>query len=155
MDRGRLVDAESIIDQILSTPVEGVTFLGGEPFAQAEALAYIGRSIKKHDMSVVTFTGYIFEDLKRASRQDFDELLDVTDLLIDGPFQKDRIDFSRPWVGSSNQRFHFLTNRYAHLAEELSSIPNRIEVRMKPDGRILINGLAEPEDMAALIRDLA
>lgn len=106
-------------------------------------------------MSVVTFTGYLFEEIKAANRQDYDELLAVTDLLIDGPFQKDYVDFSRPWVGSSNQRFHFLTDRYAHLADEISSIPNRIEVRMKPDGRILINGLAVTEDMSALIRGLA
>lgn len=156
LDGGRLVDADFLADQILSGPsVEGVTYLGGEPFFQAAALAYIGRRIRAHGLSVVTFTGHLLEEIKAANRQDYDELLAVTDLLIDGPFQKDCVEFSRPWVGSSNQRFHFLTDRYADLAGEISSIPNRIEVRMKPDGRILINGLAATEDMAALIRGVA
>lgn len=152
---GRLVDAESLSDQIISGPlVEGVTFLGGEPFAQASALASIGRRIKEHGMSVLTFTGYLLEEIKAAKRPDYDELLAVTDLLIDGPFQKDKVEFTRPWVGSSNQRFHFLTDRYAHLAHVLESVPNRIEVRIGPDGRVLINGLAATEDMNALIRDI-
>jgi anaerobic ribonucleoside-triphosphate reductase activating protein len=54
-------------------------------------------------------------------------------------------------VGSANQRFHFLTSRYAHLAERLTTIPNRLEVRLRPDGRIEINGLAAPEAMRRLI----
>lgn len=129
--------------------------MGGEPFFQAAALAHVGRRVRLHGMSVVTFTGYLLEEISAANQQGYNELLAVTDLLIDGPFEKDHIDFSRPWVGSSNQRFHFLTDRYAHLADEILSIPNRIEVRMKPDGRIFINGLAATEDMAALIRGIS
>ncbi len=153
VDRGQLVDPDALAEQIISdASVEGVTFLGGEPFAQAAALAYIGGRIRQHGMSVVSFTGYLFEQIKAANRQDYDALLAVTDLLIDGPFQRDKVDFSRPWVGSSNQRFHFLTNRYAYLAQDLASVPNRIEVRLKSDGRILINGLASLDDLETIIR---
>lgn len=155
VEGGRLVDTDILAGEILSDPsIEGVTFLGGEPFAQAGALADIGRRIKSHGMSVVTFTGYTLEDIESAKRDDYDELLSVTDLLIDGPFQKNSIDFSRPWVGSRNQRYHFRTDRYAHLAAKLSSLPNRLEVRLMPDGRVLINGLAVQEDMKALIQGI-
>ncbi|MDR0577550.1 MAG: radical SAM protein [Candidatus Accumulibacter sp.] len=150
---GTLVDADALADGILSgPPVEGVTFLGGEPFAQAAALARIGRRVRAHGLSVVTFTGYRLDEIRAAGRKAHDDLLDVTDLLIDGPFQKEKTDYSRPWVGSSNQQFHFLTDRYAHLAQKLDTIPNRIEVRMGADGRILVHGLAPLESMAALIR---
>ena len=155
-DGGRLVDADFLAARIMSErSIEGVTFLGGEPFFQATALAYIGRRIKAHGLSVVTFTGYLLEEIKAANRQDYDELLAVTDLLIDGPFQREKAELIRPWVGSSNQRFHFLSTRYRHLANDFISIPNRLEVRIKPDGRIFINGLAGSEDMAELIRSLA
>lgn len=155
VDGGQCVDADFLADRIISdSSVQGVTFLGGEPFAQAAPLAYIGRRIRSHSKSVVTFTGYLLEEIKAASRQDYDELLAVTDILIDGPFQKDCVELTRPWVGSGNQRFHFLTDRYAYLADKLASIPNRIEVRLKPDGRVFINGLATTEDMASLIRGI-
>lgn len=149
------MQTDALVTRILAEPgLEGVTFLGGEPFAQAEALAHIGRQVKAHGLSVVTFSGYWLEELKAANLKDYEELLAVTDLLIDGPFQKDNVDFSRPWVGSRNQRYHFLTARYQHLAEELSVIANRLEIRIQPDGRILINGLAAPDDMRALIRGI-
>ena len=152
---GQTFDTQRLISKIVDgPPVEGVTFLGGEPFAQAAALAEIARGVKAHGLTVLTFTGYLLGDLQKANRVDFDELLADTDLLIDGPFQNERVQFTRPWVGSSNQRFHFLTDRYAHLAPTLSSIPNRIEVRLDPDGRIFVSGLAPISDMKRLITDV-
>ena len=152
---GQTLDTQYLIAKIVDgPPVEGVTFLGGEPFAQAAALAEIARGVKARGMTVLTFTGYWLEDLKKANRVDFDELLAATDLLIDGPFQREQVQFTRPWVGSSNQRYHFLTDQYAHLASRLNSIPNRIEIRLKPDGRILVSGLAPISDMKRLIEDV-
>ena len=150
---GKVVDTQNLASQILDGPeVEGVTFLGGEPFAQAAALADLGRQLKQQGLSIVTFSGYTLEHIMNANRNDYDDLLAVTDLLIDGPFLRKKVDYSRPWVGSSNQRFHFLTNRYLHLAPTLASIPNRIEIRLKPDGRILINGLAPIDEMKSFIQ---
>jgi anaerobic ribonucleoside-triphosphate reductase activating protein len=151
---GQNYDTQLLISQIVNgPPVEGVTFLGGEPFAQAAAVTEIARHLKAQGMSVMTFTGYMLEDLQKAHREDFDDLIATTDLLIDGPFQRANVQFSRPWVGSSNQRFHFLTDRYLHLANTLTSIPNRVEVRLKPDGRILVSGLAPINDLKWLTRD--
>ncbi len=154
VDGGVLVDTVALAKQILEgrPRVEGVTFLGGEPFAQATALAEIGRMIKPHGLSVVTFTGHRRDDIEKANRKDFNALLEVTDLLIDGPFKREQIDFSRPWVGSTNQRFHFLTDRYLDLVPRLDKLPNKIEIRLKPDGRILINGLAPIGDLRSLIQ---
>ena len=149
---GTIVDSNYLVKQILEGPlVEGVTFLGGEPFAQATVLADIARKLKHNGLSVVTFTGYTLEFLKNAKRQDYDQLLKQTDLLIDGPFQKDNMDMSRPWVGSKNQRYHYLTKRYLYLNDILEITPNRIEVRLKPNGSIFVSGLGQVDDMQYLI----
>lgn len=145
-DGGEEVPVKEMEARILGVPdIEGVTFLGGEPFEQAEALADLGRGVRKAGLSVMTFTGYVLEDISRSPRRGWHDLLGVTDLLLDGPYVKDLTDTSRPWVGSSNQRYHFLTPRYQHLESELMSTPNRIEIRLHPDGQILINGLASTE----------
>lgn len=153
-DSGLTIDSVVLAEQILKEQprVDGVTFLGGEPFAQASALAEIGRLVKQHGLSVVTFTGYCRDEIEKANRKDFDALLEVTDLLIDGPFQQEKIDFSRPWVGSTNQRFHFLTDRYLNLVPMFETLPNKIEIRLMPDGRILINGLAPIRGLRSLIK---
>jgi anaerobic ribonucleoside-triphosphate reductase activating protein len=154
-DGGFTVEVEQLADRIVRDPeIEGVTFLGGEPFAQARALAELGKMVRQKGLSVVTFTGYTLEYLQKAGNPDYLDLLAVTDLLIDGPFQMERLDTSRPWVGSSNQRYHFLTDRYLDLKERLTQIPNRLEVRLMPDGRVLVNGLAETKVLEELLEGL-
>ena len=149
------MEVVQLAEQIVRDPeIEGVTFLGGEPFAQARALAELGRIVKQKGLSVVTFTGYTLDYLLQSGNQDYLDLLSVTDLLIDGPFQIERLDTSRPWVGSSNQRYHFLTDRYLYLKERLTEIPNRLEVRIMPDGRVLVNGLAETKVLEDLFAGL-
>jgi len=152
---GQAVQVDELAAQILQQPeVEGVTFLGGEPFDQAAALAELGQQIKAAGLSVMTFTGNTLEQLREADRADWQALLNVTDLLVDGPFQVEHLDLSRPWVGSSNQRYYFLSDRYRHLATELDQIPNRLEVRLQPDGQVLINGMATAADLEALLVNL-
>ncbi len=151
---GEEVDTEELAKRILNgSQVEGVTFVGGEPFAQAEALAHLGGILQESGLSVMTFTGYVLEGILKSSRLGWHDLVSVTDLLIDGPFRQDLADVSRPWVGSSNQRYHFLTPRYRHLESSLLNIPNRFEVRVHPDGRMFINGMATTEDLKDLFSD--
>lgn len=153
---GALIDTDALIDAIrLGPAVEGVTFLGGEPFAQSEAVATIAEGVRNNGLSVVTFTGYQIEGLIESQRHDYDRLLDATDLLIDGPFNQDLVDFSRPWVGSRNQRYHFLTERYAGLADEIMNTPNRLEVRIGSDGNVITGGLAPPQVGRSIINALA
>ena len=148
---GEVVEVSSMADRIINGPaVEGVTFLGGEPFAQAAALAELGSILHDHKLSVITFTGYTLEALQSGSREDWDRLISVTDLLIDGPYCEDLQDFSRPWTGSSNQRYHFRTDRYRDLQDKLHTIQNRLEVTISPDGMIRINGMASTDRLNAL-----
>lgn len=148
---GQDIKVEDLARLILDGPmIEGVTFVGGEPFDQAEALALLGRILKKHGLSVVTFTGYQYEVIKKSDQPWWHELLSVTDLLIDGPYILELSDLSRPWVGSSNQRYHFLTPRYENLKQSIDQIPNRIEVRIGSDGKIYINGMAGLESIKKL-----
>ena len=108
---GKLYDTKTIVDDILSQKdIEGVTFLGGEPFEQAEALGEIAEVVKKAGLGVLCFSGNYLEDLKKDVKNQ--KLLSNIDLLIDSPFEIDKLDYSRPWCGSSNQRYHFLTDRY-------------------------------------------
>jgi anaerobic ribonucleoside-triphosphate reductase activating protein len=153
---GEEVDVQDLAERILNGPsVEGVTFAGGEPFAQAEGLAHLGMIVRNRGLSVVTYTGYVLEQIQRSTRTDWHNLLAVTDVLIDGPFRADLRDVSRLWVGSSNQRVHFLTPRYRHWEDQLRNTPNRMEVRIQPNGRIDVNGIVDLERLEAWFAELA
>lgn len=121
--------------------IEGVTFLGGEPFEQAKALSELAKKVKANGFSVVCFTGYLFEELKAKNDVFVEALLSNIDLLIDGGFEQDKFDLSRPWVGSSNQRYYFLTDFYT--PEILQKYKNKIEARISKDGRLELNGMGD------------
>ena len=86
--------------------------------------------------------GYV-EDLKLDSKNK--KLLDNVDLLIDGPFEIDKVDYSRPWCGSLNQRYHFLTNRYNE--ELFEKYKNKIEVNISKNGIIFMNGMGNFDEI--------
>lgn len=135
---GILYDCDDIINDIKKQKnIEGVTFLGGEPFEQAEALGYIAEQCKKLNLGIVCFTGDLLENLQLYDKNS--TLLKNIDLLIDGEFMVDKLDYSRPWCGSSNQRYHFLTNRYDESI--FNEYKNKIELNISKSGMIFMNGM--------------
>lgn len=104
---GKLIDNVTLFNMIKSNPLlDGVTYSGGEPFAQAEALADLGSNIKKIGLSIITYTGYTFEFLySNQNKNSWGKLLDVTDFLVDGPFILEEKNWSIKFRGSSNQRY--------------------------------------------------
>jgi anaerobic ribonucleoside-triphosphate reductase activating protein len=117
--------------------IEGITLLGGEPFAHAAAGAALARTARELGLTVMVFSGYLIEDLRSRPEPEVAELLALTDILVDGPYERDTPDTERRWIGSTNQRFHFLTPRYSF--DEQWRKKNTLEIRVV--GReISING---------------
>lgn len=123
--------------------IEGVTFLGGEPFEQAENLSKLAQKVKEIGLSVVCFTGYTIEELRNKNSSAITALLENIDLLIDGGFEKENFDLSRPWVGSSNQRYIFLSDVYS--PDTIKKYTNKVEVRISRGGKLEINGMGDFE----------
>lgn len=106
-DGGFLTDIEELLAKIQSNPLlDGVTFSGGEPFAQAEPLYRLGIWLQKKGYNIITYTGYTFEHLlKNAdSLNYYKELLSVTDYLVDGRFEEEKKSYLLRFKGSENQR---------------------------------------------------
>lgn len=104
---GHYVSVNEILEKIDKNPLlDGVTFSGGEPFEQAQAFAGLGGRIKERGLNVITYTGYTFEYLtKNADDLNmFGALLEVTDYLVDGPYEADKKNYLLKFKGSSNQR---------------------------------------------------
>ncbi len=84
--------------------IRGITLSGGDPFLQAAEMAALAREAKKLGLDVVTYTGYTYEELLAIDGPGFKELLEVTDILVDGPFLIQYRDIGLAYRGSSNQR---------------------------------------------------
>lgn len=143
-DGGSSMDSHDVIDIIMKQKeIEGVTFLGGEPFEQAEALSEIAVACKTCGLSVISFSGFTLNELQSMENEGVKNLLAQIDLLIDGPYIQEKREFGRPWAGSSNQKFYFLTDRYTETM--LQAQYNKVEIRIAPNGAILVNGMADFE----------
>ena len=98
--------AELAADICADSSVRGVTFSGGEPFAQARALAQLAAHLKMKNLHIAIYTGYTYEELRSKALIDsaVAALLAATDLLIDGPFVLAERDLAAAYRGSRNQR---------------------------------------------------
>lgn len=104
MDAG----VEMTLDEVMKV-VEynrfNVTFSGGDPMYQAEAILPLARAIKGLGLTIWCYTGFHYEDIRDKSP--YRELLECVDVLVDGPYME-RLKPEGPALrfrGSSNQRF--------------------------------------------------
>lgn len=99
-------DTNNLIMKIKKNPLlKGVTFSGGEPFLQAEAFTELAREIHSLGLDVMSYTGYVFEDLiARKENISWQNLLHNIDLLVDGPFVFEKKSLLLKFKGSENQR---------------------------------------------------
>ena len=101
------VDVDEVNEVISELEFQnGVTFSGGDPFFQPEACAKIAKHIQSLGMNVWCYTGFLFEDLLKASakKKAIMDFLSNIDILVDGPFVISKRSYSAKFRGSSNQR---------------------------------------------------
>jgi anaerobic ribonucleoside-triphosphate reductase activating protein len=122
--------------------IEGVTLLGGEPFVHAIGAIALAEAAHALDLSVMVFTGYMLEELRDADDPAIRRLLAHTDILVDGPFLRDQPETKRRWIGSANQRVHFLTER-CPADDPRWRLPNTLEIRLQ-NGEVTVNGFPAP-----------
>lgn len=97
--------AEAALAQIAENPLlAGVTLSGGEPFEQARALCAVAEGVQAMRKNVMAYTGYTFEALLARNDHWTNRLLELTDVLVDGPYVESLRDLELQFRGSSNQR---------------------------------------------------
>ena len=133
----RDVSVRDLAREIIDSGCDGITVSGGEPFLQAEALAELVREVRRgRDMGVIVYSGFTLEELRE--KNGCEGLLGLADILIDGRYIRE-LDDGRAYIGSANQRLHYLTGRYrAAGAEYYSAAKRRAEIRFSADRVTLI-----------------
>lgn len=126
MTKGTPVETGALAWEILLSRADGLTISGGEPFLQAPALAELVRTVqRKQDLGVIVYTGFTYEELLQMPQAQ--ELLEQTDLLIDGPYIRE-LDDGLSLRGSSNQRVIPLTERYREALAYYGTRPREQEI---------------------------
>ena len=84
----------------------GITFSGGEPMMQIDALVELAKFTKSCDLNVWCYTGFTYEEILALAKKNskYLEALNYIDVLVDGKFVKDLKSFEVVFRGSTNQR---------------------------------------------------
>lgn len=101
---------QEIFDELEKDYIKGITFSGGDPLysSNVQDVLALAQEIRKeyHTKDIWLYTGYTLAQLL----QDDSELgilrrevLKNIDVLVDGEFEKDKVDQNAHWVGSTNQ----------------------------------------------------
>ncbi|MCR2045045.1 anaerobic ribonucleoside-triphosphate reductase activating protein [Anaerosalibacter massiliensis] len=107
LEGGKFMKIDDIINLINENPLlDGITLSGGDPFEQAESFAILAKKVKKLGLNVMTYTGYIYEEIleKLDLVPGWRDLFYTTDILVDGRFELDKKSLMLKFKGSSNQR---------------------------------------------------
>ena len=86
---------------------DGVSILGGEPFAQADGLLALVKNLREQGCPhIVCYSGYTLEVLreKAVKQPAIGEVLSEIDILIDGAYVESLSGGAGLWTGSGNQR---------------------------------------------------
>jgi len=149
-DRGALVPVRSAMDAIASLrDIEGVTISGGEPFLQVSALHSLTKMIREQtDLGIIIYTGYLLEELRAMKdRRVCDIITGGADIVIDGPYIENLND-GMSLRGSSNQRVHFITERYLSQKDTYERNIRQTEAYVS-EGRALLVGIPEKKALDA------
>jgi anaerobic ribonucleoside-triphosphate reductase activating protein len=146
-DGGTLMPVKEIVRQIADAKmhlgIEGISLLGGEPFHQAEAAVIIARETQTLGLGVMIYSGLTLAELHAQPATAIHQLLQLTDIVVDGPYRSDEPETVRRWIGSRNQVVHFLSDRY-DPADPCWTRPNTLEIRVRGD-RVEVNGFPAPQ----------
>ena len=93
-----------IIEALSPEYISGLSILGGDPIereniSEVVTLCYLVKRLYP-DKTIWLYTGYNYEDIAEM----YPNILEVIDVMVDGPFIEDLKDISLVFRGSSNQR---------------------------------------------------
>ncbi|HHT93369.1 MAG TPA: anaerobic ribonucleoside-triphosphate reductase activating protein [Clostridia bacterium] len=115
LDGGKIVEIDKILKMLDENPLlDGITLSGGEPFLQPDACCEIAKGARERGLEVMTYTGFTYEEISEGVDESEEvnearrKLLQLTDILVDGPFVIEKKSLNLMFRGSSNQRLLYL-----------------------------------------------
>lgn len=79
-----------------------VTLSGGDPLEQN--ILGLLKKLKQKEYNIWLYTGYEMKEIKEK----YSEILEYTDVIVDGKFELENRDISLEYRGSSNQKINYM-----------------------------------------------
>jgi len=140
------MDIDAVAAELLDTGLP-VTVSGGEPFAQASAVAELLAVLRNQrpDLHIIVYSGFTFEQLcnMAAFVDGVHDILIAANVLVDGPYIAERDHPWMQWRGSDNQRPIDLDHTLGYTDESGKMITQRLAVLNWDTQQLTINDEGE------------
>ncbi len=124
------------------SPIEGITFMGGEPMTQARAVADILEWMRDNgELNSILFSGFILDNLRNNTNEDIRRVLSMVDVLIDGPYVE-KLRRMSDIRGSHNQKIYHLNKQRL-----INASFDRMEAEFSVDGGDIVKTGFEPNEI--------
>lgn len=141
-DGGVEYDVEDICNELYEikngNTQTGITFSGGDPMFQVEAVEKIAKYAKEIGFNVWCYSGFTYEQILELGKKNphYLELLKYIDVLVDGRFEIDKQSYNVLFRGSTNQRLvdvpaTLKNNNKVAVIPETDGILEKYEVKEK------------------------
>lgn len=124
----------AVLEMLCPDYIAGLTLLGGDPteIVNQRALLPLLRRVRTElpDKDVWVYSGYVYEDFLPGGAANCDitgEFLTLCDVMVDGPYQKEKRNLMLSYRGSENQRIVDL-----RASERAGRV---VELDVRADGR--------------------
>lgn len=125
--------ASQLFEDIKKQKIDGITLTGGEPLDQLKEVEEFLRLVFPI-YNIFLTTGYDFDEVP-------DEIVRLVDILVSGQFDKNLLDTTPQWRGSTNQVIHFLTDRGKKFQDYKPKYKTEIRISKK-DFETIKNGFS-------------
>jgi len=140
-DKGQEIEPTALVHKIWKQRgIDGISITGGEPLDQYEELIKFLEELNADcpDLDVFLTTGHTLFEVKEK----FPKVLELVDILIEGPFEQDKVDNTSAWRGSTNQGIHLLSKQAQKYKDYKPKYTT--ELIFGDDGNMTATGFAIP-----------
>jgi len=117
---GRDVSIDYCFERLTESSITNVTFSGGEPMCQADALYELGKRLIEAGKNIWIYSGYTFEEIIKDEKKK--RLLSLCTVLVDGKFILAEKGINMRFKGSKNQRILDVQKSLAEMKPILADI---------------------------------
>ena len=119
-ENGKDVTVDYCFQRLTESSITNVTFSGGEPFCQADALYELGKRLIEAGKNIWIYSGYTFEEIVKDEKKK--RLLSICTVLVDGRFVLSKKGINMRFKGSSNQRILDVQKSLAEMKPIIADI---------------------------------
>lgn len=117
---GKDVTIDYCFERLTESSITNVTFSGGEPFEQADALCELAKRLIAVGKNIWIYSGYTFEQI--IADESKRKLLELCTVLVDGRFVLAQKGINMRFKGSSNQRILDVKRSLENMTPVLADI---------------------------------